>query len=379
MRSIISMVSISLEGFLPPILLLVVIIVAVVIVAVILVVVVIDAIVRVVIVVAGIGVVVVVMIIGIVVIFNGGVSHIIKLSCMIIVTFPSMLWGSPLMKASIIFSLFGTMFGHKTANSWNLLTPGDPISLFYSDRLSVCIPPRQGIIDQACASRAATTPSVISYRMVASVIAGVADSSVVDLTGVEDLFDEDGGTRMGDSTGVLVSLGKKTSMSKGYLVKLLEELGDVLPEGIRSIISMVSISLEGFLPPILLLVVIIVAVVIVAVILVVIVIDAIVGVVNVVASIGVVVVFMIIGIVFIVDGGVSHIIKLLFVIIVTFPSMLWGSPLMKASIIFSVVGTMFGHKTANSWNLLTPGDPISLFYSDRLSVCIPPRQGIIDQ
>nr|GEU65550.1 E-beta-farnesene synthase [Tanacetum cinerariifolium] len=85
-------------------------------------------------------------------------------------------------------------------------------------------------------------------------------------------------------------------------------------ERMRSIISMVSISLEGFLPSILLLVVIIVAVVIVAVILVVVVIDVIVGVVIVVARIGVVVV-MIIGIVFIVDGGVSHIIKLLFVII----------------------------------------------------------------
>nr|GFC15039.1 hypothetical protein [Tanacetum cinerariifolium] len=86
-------------------------------------------------------------------------------------------------------------------------------------------------------------------------------------------------------------------------------------EGMRSIISMVSISLEGFMPSILLLVVIIIAVVIVAVILVVGVIDAIVGVVIVVASIGVVVVVMIIGIVVIVDGGVSYIIKLLFVII----------------------------------------------------------------
>nr|GFA29827.1 hypothetical protein [Tanacetum cinerariifolium] len=83
----------------------------------------------------------------------------------------------------------------------------------------------------------------------------------------------------------------------------------------RSIISMVSISLEGFLPCILLLVVINVAVVIVAVILVVVVFNAIVGVVIVVANIGVVFVVMIIGIVVIVDGGVSHIIKLLFVII----------------------------------------------------------------
>nr|GEU53312.1 hypothetical protein [Tanacetum cinerariifolium] len=123
-------------------------------------------------------------------------------------------------------------------------------------------------------------------------------------------------------------------------------------EGMRSIIPMVSISLEGFLPSILLLVVIIVAVVIVAVIFVVVVIDAIVGVVIVVTSVGVVVVVMIIGIVVIVDGGVSYIIKLLFVIIVTFPSMLWGSPPMKASIIFLVFGTMFGHKTANAWNLL---------------------------
>nr|GEY63414.1 hypothetical protein [Tanacetum cinerariifolium] len=116
----------------------------------------------------------------------------------------------------------------------------------------------------------------------------------------------------------------------------------------RSIISMVSISLEGFLPSILL-----VVVIIVVVILVVVVIDVIVGVVIVVASIGVVVVVMIIGIVVIVDGGVSHIIKLSIVIIVTFRSMLWGNPPMKASIIFSVFSTMFGHKTANSWNLLT--------------------------
>nr|GEY20717.1 hypothetical protein [Tanacetum cinerariifolium] len=272
MRSIISMVSISLEGFLPSILLLVVILVAVVIVVVILVVVVIDAIVGVVIVVTGIGVVVVVMIIGIVIVV--GVSFIIKLSLVIIVTFPSMLWGIPPMKASISFSVFGTMFGHKTANSWNLLTSGDPIGLFYSDRLSVCIPPRQGIIGQgishgpvfllglsafamtaACASRAATTPFVISCRMVASVIAESSrtgllpsgrdmihnelststkidsskrQSGVVDLTGDEDPSDEDGGIGMGDSTGVSVSLGEKTSMSKRYLVKLFEESGEML-------------------------------------------------------------------------------------------------------------------------------------------------------
>ncbi|GJZ57096.1 hypothetical protein Tco_0612590 [Tanacetum coccineum] len=80
----------------------------------------------------------------------------------------------------------------------------------------------------------------------------------------------------------------------------------------------------------------------------------IIGVVVVVAIIGVVVVVMIIGVVGVVV--VSSIIKLSFVIIgfkaVTFPSILMGNPLMKASISFSVFGTIFGHKTANSWNLL---------------------------
>nr|GEV71648.1 hypothetical protein [Tanacetum cinerariifolium] len=200
MRSIISMVSISLEGFLPFILLLVVIIVAV-----ILVVVVIDAIVGVVIVVASIGVVVVVMIIGIVMV-DGGVSHIIKLSFVIIVTFPSMLWGSPPMKASIIFSVFGTMFGHKMADSWNLLTQAVEFIFHFLDLSSrtilICqepfqfIPPGQGIIGvslglvfllgllvfsilAACASRAEAIPSAISCRMAAKVMAGVSDVNVL--------------------------------------------------------------------------------------------------------------------------------------------------------------------------------------------------------
>ncbi|GKC24290.1 hypothetical protein Tco_1026440, partial [Tanacetum coccineum] len=64
------------------------------------------------------------------------------------VTFPSMLRGNPPMKASRSFSVFGTMFGHKTANSWNLLTLSDPIGLIYPDRLDVCIPPGHGIISQ---------------------------------------------------------------------------------------------------------------------------------------------------------------------------------------------------------------------------------------
>ncbi|GJR95386.1 zinc finger, CCHC-type containing protein [Tanacetum coccineum] len=81
-------------------------------------------------------------------------------------------------------------------------------------------------------------------------------------------------------------------------------------KGMRSIISTVSISLEGFLPSILLLVV---TVVIVAIILVVVVV-AIVRVVIVVAIIRVVVVVMIIGIVGVVSG-VPSIIKLSFMII----------------------------------------------------------------
>ncbi|GKC26899.1 hypothetical protein Tco_1034193 [Tanacetum coccineum] len=57
--------------------------------------------------------------------------------------------------------------------------PGDPVGLFYPNRLGVCIPPGQGVI--------------------------------VDLTGDEDPTDKDGDTRMGDSTGVSVSLGGEIS------------------------------------------------------------------------------------------------------------------------------------------------------------------------
>ncbi|GJY59843.1 hypothetical protein Tco_0459735 [Tanacetum coccineum] len=75
----------------------------------------------------------------------------------------TLLLGPPAVRgASISFSVFGTMFGHKTANSYNLLIsriilvcqeslqfcPGDPIGLFYCDGLGLCIPPRQGIIGQ---------------------------------------------------------------------------------------------------------------------------------------------------------------------------------------------------------------------------------------
>nr|GEY77780.1 hypothetical protein [Tanacetum cinerariifolium] len=239
MRSIISMVSISLEGFLSFILLLVVIIVAVVIVAVILVVVVIDAIVRVVIVVASIGVVVVVMIIRIVVIVDGGVSHIIKLSFMI-----------------IEISL-------------------GPVFLL---RLSAFA------MAAACASRAAATPSNLggwNTSIYKTCGLWAYDTSAAPL---RSFTDEDGDTGMDDSIGVSTSLGgeissgekkfqesdigdcdntgdrsktagraiitwggeialyacmafiygssckgEKISMSKRYLVKLFEETGEMLP------------------------------------------------------------------------------------------------------------------------------------------------------
>ncbi|GJT33371.1 hypothetical protein Tco_0923790 [Tanacetum coccineum] len=87
-------------------------------------------------------------------------------------------------------------------------------------------------------------------------------------------------------------------------------------KGMRSIISMVSISLEDFLHSILLLMVIIVAAVIVTVIWVVIFVNVIVGVVIAIAIIGVVVLVMIIGIVvvirIVVVVGVPSIIKLSF-------------------------------------------------------------------
>ncbi|GKD88935.1 hypothetical protein Tco_1364442, partial [Tanacetum coccineum] len=74
---------------------------------------------------------------------------------------------------------------------------GDPVGLFHSNRLGVCISPGQGIIEYgvslgpmfllglsvlamlaACASRAAATLSVISCRMAAWVIAVIADVDV---------------------------------------------------------------------------------------------------------------------------------------------------------------------------------------------------------
>nr|GEU51971.1 reverse transcriptase domain-containing protein [Tanacetum cinerariifolium] len=174
MRYIISMVSISHEGFMPSILLLVVVIVTVVIVVVIMVVVV-AAIDGVVIVVLIIGVEVVVMIIGVVVVV--GVSFIINLSLVIT--------GNPSMKASRSFSESYTIVGHKDRASSvevpvanftlqssvqllrentnfvrsnqqiSLIAPSEPLKLKVFAMLA------------ACASRAAATRSSISYQMAA--------------------------------------------------------------------------------------------------------------------------------------------------------------------------------------------------------------------
>nr|GEV24819.1 hypothetical protein [Tanacetum cinerariifolium] len=204
--------SISSDSFLPSILLLVVIVVTVVIVVVILIVVVV-AIVR---------VVIVVVIIGVVVVY-GDVSSVLKLSFVIIaVTFPSILLGNPPMKTSMSFSELGTMFGHKTANSWNLLIPGDLIGLFYSNRLGVCIPPRQGIISQGVSlgsvfllGLSKALDEKLGYPLMIisrdEHVTHLSGGGVIDLTSDEDPTDEDEDTGMDDSTGVLASLGGEIS------------------------------------------------------------------------------------------------------------------------------------------------------------------------
>nr|GFA95724.1 reverse transcriptase domain-containing protein [Tanacetum cinerariifolium] len=96
------------------------------------------------------------------------------------------------------------------------------------------------------------------------------------------------------------------------------------------------ISSDGFLPFILLVVVIMVTVIIVAVVL-------------------EIVVIVIDGVVIVVICDVSSIFKFSFVIIGFFGKISFntsGNPPMKASMSFLESGTMFEHKSANSWNLL---------------------------
>ncbi|GJQ90769.1 hypothetical protein Tco_0001908 [Tanacetum coccineum] len=221
MRSILSMVSISPEGFLPSILLLVVIIVTVVIVVV--------TVILVVVVVKIIGVVVVVMIIGVVGVVV--VSSIIKLCSRAI------------------------LIGQEPFQ----FSPGYLVGLLYSNRFGIGIPPGQGILGESTSSKfhfavlgtvatrkyrfssfKPTNETNSSFRTIEverlathklflvlpeqqqtyqqRVIGwslshswfletGSLPSGYVDLTGDEDPTDEDGDIGMGDSTGVSASLG----------------------------------------------------------------------------------------------------------------------------------------------------------------------------
>nr|GEY30097.1 hypothetical protein [Tanacetum cinerariifolium] len=114
----------------------------------------------------------------------------------------------------------------------------------------------------ACASRAVAMLLATIYQMAARVINGATNVDVLlggiysrqhrmrihkmiysyhknngmsdpigglDIKSNEDTSDEDRGTGLGDSTRVSVSLGKKTSMSKRYLVKSFEDSEEMLP------------------------------------------------------------------------------------------------------------------------------------------------------
>ncbi|GJS56215.1 hypothetical protein Tco_0629577 [Tanacetum coccineum] len=229
--------SISPEGFLPSILLMVTMVTVVIVVVIL--------------------VVIVVVIFGVVVVV-GGVSSIIKLSFMII----------GLLRIIVFYYLLHQSLGYgncflqslrlRSSNiSFNTSGPCDLIGLFYSNSLGVCIPPGQGIIGVslgpvfllglsvfvmvvACASRVAATLSATSSRMDTTEIlefktsrdsygdnkvsdpirglvfkgssrTGSLPNGHVDLTGDEDPTDEDGDIGMGDSTGVLMSLGGEIS------------------------------------------------------------------------------------------------------------------------------------------------------------------------
>nr|GEU62809.1 ribonuclease H-like domain-containing protein [Tanacetum cinerariifolium] len=194
--------SISPEGFLPSIMLLVMIMVTVVIIAVILVVVVVAN-VGVVIVVTIIGVVVVVTIIGVVVVI--GVFAIIKLSTRTIL----------IGQEPFQFSL------------------GDLVGLLYSNRFGIGIPPGRGILGESTSRKfhfaVLGTIATRKYRFSSFKPTNETNSSfrtieverlaahkllsgggVVDLTSDEDPIDEDRDTEVGDSK-VLVSLGKISS------------------------------------------------------------------------------------------------------------------------------------------------------------------------
>nr|GEU69963.1 hypothetical protein [Tanacetum cinerariifolium] len=222
--------NISLEGFLFLIMLLVVIIVMVVIVAVILVIVIV-AIVRVVIVVTIIGVVVVVMIIGVVVVI--GVFAIIKL-LFVIAGFLHII-----MLCYLIHQSLGYVNGFFQSLSTRTIligqvpfqfSPGDLVSLLYSNRFGIGIPLGQGILCESSSRKfhfaVLGIVAMRKYRFSSFKPMNETNSSlctievkrlaahkllsgggVVDLTGDKDPIDKDGDTGVGDSK-VSVSSGE---------------------------------------------------------------------------------------------------------------------------------------------------------------------------
>nr|GEX96941.1 hypothetical protein [Tanacetum cinerariifolium] len=203
-------------------------------------VVVIVVIVGVVIVVAIIWVVVDVTIIRVVIVI--GVFAIIKLSFVIIEfevlkPFPSILLGNPSMKTSISLSEFGTIVGHKVANSWNLLITVATRKYQFSSfkPMNETNSSFRTIEVERLTAHKLLLESWLVLQMLMSFWEalyqhlqdniedghgdnGMSDSigglvSLVDLTGDEDLIDEDGDTGVGDSE-VSVSLGEISSGGK---------------------------------------------------------------------------------------------------------------------------------------------------------------------
>nr|GEX99634.1 hypothetical protein [Tanacetum cinerariifolium] len=193
-------------------------------------VVVIVVIVGVVIVVAIIWVVVDVTIIRVVIVI--GVFAIIKLSFVIIEfevlkPFPSILLGNPSMKTSISLSEFGTIVGHKVANSWNLLISFKPMNETNSSFRTIEVErltAHKLLLESWLVLQMLMSFWEALYQHLQDNIEdghgdnGMSDSigglvSLVDLTGDEDLIDEDGDTGVGDSE-VSVSLGEISSGGK---------------------------------------------------------------------------------------------------------------------------------------------------------------------
>ncbi|GKA26400.1 hypothetical protein Tco_0712509 [Tanacetum coccineum] len=116
--------------------------------------------------------------------------------------------------------------------------PGDPVGLFYPNRLGVCIPPGQGIIGLGCTSRqmslCLSSGQMLRGKYPDSVVLDSSGSSkgidwwcgVVDLTDDEDPTDKDRGYWMGlIQTGFLVSLVGEIFLGKERNSRIVGESG----------------------------------------------------------------------------------------------------------------------------------------------------------